>query len=175
MDYTSIAANKVRINSLSAKGVIINVPESVFVGEEVHLDNIEPGVIIGLGSKILGGETMIGADTEIQGAAVIKNCLIGRNCNLAAGEYSDSVLLDNCGTVGWARVRGHSAWEEESRIAHNVDSKTTVLGYKTTLGSLINFPNVLMLGGTSPLIEVGAEVVVLEVGSNVGEEVVFTA
>ena len=39
-----------------------------------------------------------------------------------------------------------------------MDTKTTVLGYKTTLGSLINFCNVLMLGGTSPRLEVGSEV-----------------
>jgi hypothetical protein len=39
-----------------------------------------------------------------------------------------------------------------------VDTKTTVLAYKTTLGSLINYCNVLMLGGTSPRLEVGAEV-----------------
>jgi len=84
--------------------------------------------------------------------------MIGRRCTLHAGEYLDSVLLDGCSTVGWARVRGHCAWEEGTQAAHNVDTKTTVLGYKTTLGSLINFCNVLMLGGTSPRLEVGAEV-----------------
>jgi len=60
--------------------------------------------------------------------------------------------------VGWARIRGHSAWEEGSNSAHNCDTKTSILGYKTTLGSLINFCNVLMLGGTSPRLEVGSEV-----------------
>ncbi|PIU50893.1 hypothetical protein COS91_07335 [Candidatus Desantisbacteria bacterium CG07_land_8_20_14_0_80_39_15] len=115
-------------------------------------------MVVGPGIKILGAETMIGKGTEIQGSAVIKNSQIGRNCSLAAGEYADSVLLDGCSTVGWARVRGHSAWEEESNSAHNVDTKTTILGYKITLGSLINFCNVLMLGGTSPRLEVGAEV-----------------
>ncbi|UCF37975.1 MAG: hypothetical protein JSU96_03690 [Acidobacteriota bacterium] len=101
---------------------------------------------------------MIGAGTEIVGAATIKNCLIGRGCSLHSGEYLDSVLLDRCSTVGWARVRGNCAWEEGTQSAHTVDTKTTVLGYKTTLGSLINFCNVLMLGGTSPRLEVGAEV-----------------
>ncbi len=154
----NVVANRALLEKLSAKAVIIPAPESVIIGEEVNLDNVEAGVVIGPGTKILGAETMIGAGTEIQGAAVIRNSLIGRNCSLAAGEYADSVLLDRCSTVGWARVRGHSAWEEESNSAHNVDTKTTVLGYKTTLGSLINFCNVLMLGGTSPRLEVGAEV-----------------
>lgn len=154
----SVAANRARVEELIAKGVEILAPESVIVGAEVNLDNMEPGAVLGPGTKILGAETMLGAGTEIQGAAVIKNSLIGRNCSLAAGEYADSVLLDGCTTVGWARVRGHSAWEEESNSAHNADTKTTVLGYKTTLGSLINFCNVLMLGGTSPRLEVGSEV-----------------
>jgi carbonic anhydrase/acetyltransferase-like protein (isoleucine patch superfamily) len=154
----SLVANRARLERLTAKGVHILAPESVIVGEEVNLDNVEATVVVGPGTKILGAETMIGAGTEIQGAAIIKNSLIGRNCNLAAGEYVDSVLLDRCSTAGWARLRGHSAWEEESNSAHNVDTKTTLLGYKTTLGSLINFCNVLMLGGTSPRLEVGAEV-----------------
>ncbi len=153
-----VAANQGRVEKLIANGMSILAPESVIVGEEVKLENLEAGVVIGPGTKILGAETMIGAGTEIQGAAIIKNSLIGRNCSLAAGEYADSVLLDGCSTVGWARVRGHSAWEEGSNSAHNCDTKTTVLGYKITLGSLINFCNVLMLGGTSPRLEVGAEV-----------------
>jgi len=153
-----VGASQARVEKLMAKGVCISAPESVVVAEEVNLDNIEAGAVIGPGTKILGAETAIGAGTEIQGAAVIKNSLIGRNCSLAAGEYADSVLMDGCSTVGWARVRGHTAWEEGSNSAHNVDTKTTVLGYKTTLGSLINFCNVLMLGGTSPRLEVGSEV-----------------
>ncbi len=153
-----VKANQARVEKLIAKGVNILAPQSVIVGEEVNLDNVEPTAVIGAGTKILGPDTMIGAGTEIQGAAVSKNALIGRNCSLAAGEYADSVLLDGCSTVGWARVRGNSAWEEGSNSAHNVDTKTTVLGYKTTLGSLINFCNVLMLGGTSPRLEVGSEV-----------------
>ena len=152
------AANKARVAKLCEKGVGIISPESVVVGEEVNPDNVEADVVVGPGTKILGEDTMIGAGTEIQGAALINNSLIGRNCSLAAGEYADSVLLDGCSTVGWARVRGNSAWEEESNSAHNVDTKQTVLGYKTTLGSLINFCNVLMLGGTSPRLEVGSEV-----------------
>ncbi len=155
--------NKVMINreiveNLIKREVNILSPQSVIIGEDVNLENIEPGVVIGPGTKILGSKTKIGKGTEIQGSAVINNCSIGRDCSLSSGEYTDSVFLDGCSTVGWARIRGHSAWEEESNSAHNVDTKTTILGYKSTLGSLINFCNVLMLGGTSPRLEVGAEV-----------------
>jgi len=158
MANDAVVANRNRVKALLDRGVQIPAPESVVVGQEVVLENIEPGVVIGPAVKILGAETMIGAGTEIQGAAVVKNSQIGRKCNLAAGEYADSVLLDGCSTVGWARLRGHSAWEEGSNSAHNCDTKTTLLAYKTTLGSLINFCNVLMLGGTSPRLEVGSEV-----------------
>ncbi len=146
------------VRALLSRDVEILSPESVTVGDDVNLDRIEAGVEIGPATVITGADTMIGAGTRIAGAATIRNCMIGRNCALQAGEYLDSVLLDRCSTVGWARVRGHCAWEEGSQSAHNVDTKTTVLGYKTTLGSLINFCNVLMLGGTSPRLEVGAEV-----------------
>ncbi len=153
-----IAANRSRVEKLIAKGVNVLAPESVVIGEEVDLDNIEPGVVIGPATTILGADTMIGAGTEIKASATINNSMIGRNCGLHSGEYLDSVLMDGCSTVGWARLRGNSAWEEGSNSAHNVDTKATVLGYKITLGSLINFCNVLMLGGTSPRLEVGAEV-----------------
>ncbi|HYK90830.1 MAG TPA: hypothetical protein VE398_18800 [Acidobacteriota bacterium] len=158
MSDESLESARHRVRLLREKEVEILSPESVMVGSDVNLDHIEPGVRIGPGTTISGNETMIGAGTRIVGAVSIGNCLIGRNCSLHAGEYLDSVLLDGCSTVGWARVRGHSAWEEGTQAAHNVDTKTTVLGYKTTLGSLINFCNVLMLGGTSPRLEVGAEV-----------------
>jgi carbonic anhydrase/acetyltransferase-like protein (isoleucine patch superfamily) len=147
-----------RVRLLREKKVEILSPESVTVTSDVNLDNIEPGVQLGPGIVISGDGTTIGSGTRIIGGATIRNCLIGRNCSLHAGEYMDSVLLDGCSSVGWARIRGHSAWEEGTQSAHNVDTKTTVLGYKTTLGSLINFCNVLMLGGTSPRLEVGAEV-----------------
>ncbi len=158
MSEEKVQANRHRILELQRRDVEILNPESVTVDESVNLENIEAGVRIGSGTTIKGSATMIGAGTEIKGAATIKDCLIGRNCSLHSGEYLDSVLLEGCSTVGWARVRGHCAWEEGTNSAHNVDTKTTVLGYKTTLGSLINFCNVLMLGGTSPSLEVGAEV-----------------
>lgn len=158
MSKEKVQANRERVLALQKKGVEILNPESIAVGEIVNPENIEAGVRVGPGTSIDGPATMIGAGTEIKGASVIRDCLIGRNCSLHSGEYLDSVLLDGCSTVGWARVRGHCAWEEGTNSAHNVDTKTTVLGYKTTLGSLINFCNVLMLGGTSPRLEVGAEV-----------------
>jgi len=158
MSADRIAVNRGIVGKLMEKGVEVPAPESVVVGEEVPLENIEAGVRIGPATTILGADTAIGAGTEIKGSALIKNSLIGRNCSLHSGEYLDSVLLDGCSTVGWARLRGHSAWEEGSNSAHNVDTKTSVMGYKTTLGSLINYCNVLMLGGTSPRLEVGSEV-----------------
>lgn len=158
MSHERLESIREKIRILQGKGVEIPSSESVTLGNDVNLDNIEATARIGPGTSISGAGTMIGAGTSIVGAATIRNCLIGRNCMLHSGEYLDSVLLDGCSTVGWARVRGHSAWEEGTQTAHNVDTKTTVLGYKTTLGSLINFCNVLMLGGTSPRLEVGAEV-----------------
>jgi carbonic anhydrase/acetyltransferase-like protein (isoleucine patch superfamily) len=158
MSEKKAEANRKRVRKLQKRGVEILTPESIVIGQSVKLKNIQAGVTIGPGTTIEGSATMIGAGTKIKGSATIKSCLIGRDCSLHSGEYLDSVLLDGCSTVGWARVRGHCAWEEGTNTAHNVDTKTTVLGYKTTLGSLINFCNVLMLGGTSPKLEVGAEV-----------------
>lgn len=159
MSSENLEESRKRVASLVERGdVEIAAPDSLFVGPDVELDQIESGVSLGPGVTIRGSQTVIGAGTSIAGAAYLTNCLVGRNCSLQAGEYLDSVLMDGCSTVGWARVRGNSAWEEGSGCAHNCDTKTTVLGYKTTLGSLINFCNVLMLGGTSPRLEVGAEV-----------------
>jgi len=159
MSIQEFEQNREKVRELlNRNDVVILNPDSVTIGNEVCLDDIEAGAKIGPGTTIAGKDTMIGSGTHIVGAATIRNCKIGRNCTLHAGEYLDSVLLDGCGTVGWARIRGNCAWEEGTQSAHNVDTKTSVFGYKTTLGSLINFCNVMMLGGTSPRLEVGAEV-----------------
>jgi bifunctional N-acetylglucosamine-1-phosphate-uridyltransferase/glucosamine-1-phosphate-acetyltransferase GlmU-like protein len=92
---------------LQEKGVEILNPESVTVAESIDPEKIEAGVRLGPGTVIEGSKTRLGAGTEIKGAATIRECLIGRNCSLHSGEYLDSVLLDGCSTVGWARVRGH--------------------------------------------------------------------
>ncbi len=78
MTVDSIAANRARVDKLIAKGVAIAAPDSVVIGEEVALDNIEAGVVIGPATTITGADTMIGAGTSIQGSAVIKSSQIGR-------------------------------------------------------------------------------------------------
>ncbi|HDY65276.1 MAG TPA: hypothetical protein ENH84_03460, partial [Phycisphaerae bacterium] len=70
--YRCEACHAPRVEELIAKGVNVLAPQSVIVGEEVNLDNVEPTVVLGAGTKILGVDTMIGAGTEIQGSAVIK-------------------------------------------------------------------------------------------------------
>ena len=105
------------------------------------------------------------------GELILPRCLasLRRAAETAGlGPVLDTVIADDQSTDrGLAAIRrdfpnvrviemkqrsgfGVTANTAVANCAHNCDTKQTVLGYKSTLGSLINFCNVLMLGGTSP-------------------------
>ena len=81
--------------------------------------------------------------------AVLENCQLGRKVKLNGGYFSGAVFLDGANMGSGAHVRGGTILEEEANGAHTVGLKQTVLLPYVTLGSLINFCDVLMAGGTS--------------------------
>ena len=141
-----------KIAQLIARGVRIASPESIEIGPEVDVEAISgDGVTIHAGSKIFGDETAIltGAVIGFEAPATIKNCQIGPGVELKGGFFEDAVFLANAKAGLGSHVREASIFEEQASIAHTVGTKHTILFPFVTLGSLINFCDCLMAGGTS--------------------------
>ena len=141
-----------KIRQLINKGVRIARPDSIEIGEEVDIDHISgDGVAIHAGSKIFGNSTVILRDVKIgfEAPASIKNCQIGPEVELKGGFFEDAVFLAKVKAGLGSHVREACIFEEQASIAHTVATKHTILFPFVTLGSLINFCDCLMAGGTS--------------------------
>ena len=139
------------LKKLQDKGVQIPCPESVEIGKDVSLDRISgDGVVIHSGCRIFGPDTLIMAGTELgyETPVTVDNCQIGRKVNLNGGYCCESVFLDSSSMGSGAQIRSACLLEEGASGAHNVGLKHTVLLPYVTLGSLINFCDCLMAGGT---------------------------
>ncbi len=144
-------ADTLKIKQLINKGVIIKNPGAIAIGEDVSIDRISgDGVTIHAGSKIFGPKTLImdGCEIGYEAPATIDNCQIGANVNIRGGFISQSTLLKNVTVRSGVDIREGCLLEEEVRCAHTVGLKQTVLFPFVTLGSLINFCDCFMSGGT---------------------------
>lgn len=141
-----------KIENLLEKGVKIPNPDSIEIGDDVNTDRISGnGVVIHAGCKIFGSSTFVSHGTKLgyEGPVTIENCQIGPHVNLKGGFIKEAVFLKNA-TIGFgSHVREGTILEEESSIAHTVGLKQTILFPFVTMGSLINFCDCLMSGGTS--------------------------
>jgi len=142
---------KDKIDRLIKRGATIPSPQTVFIGEEVPLDRISGnGVVISPGCRIRGEKTLIMAGVKLgrEGPVTIEDCQVGPEVELKGGFFRQSVFLEKV-TMGYgAQVREGCILEEESSGAHSVGLKQTILFPFVTLGSLINFCDCLMAGGT---------------------------
>ena len=133
------------------KGVRFTAPFSVEIGEEVSLERISGrGVVIYGGAKIYGVKTLISAGVKIgyEGPATVVDCYLGPHVELNGGFFQSSVFLDKASMAAGAHVREGSLLEEEAKVGHAAGLKQTILFPFVTLGSLINFCDCLMAGGS---------------------------
>ena len=154
-DWEEEVALKVRghqkIVQLMEKGVDISNPLSLDVGAEINPDKISgDNVRIYPGCRIYGGETVIAPGAQIgkEGPVTIEDCQIGRNVELKGGYFERAVFLQASEMGSGAHVREGCILEEAARAAHCAGLKQTILFPFVTLGSLINFCDCLMAGGT---------------------------
>ncbi len=143
--------NRKKVETLLQRGVAIPCPESVEVGTEVDAERIAPGVVIHAGCRILGARTSIGPESELgaEGPVTFEDCQAGRKVTLKGGFFSGATFLDGSNMGGGAHVRPGTLLEEEASGAHTVGFKQTLFLPFVTAGSLINFCDALMAGGTS--------------------------
>lgn len=136
---------------LIEKGVIIPNPAGVFIDDDVDVDRIAADVVIYPGSKLFGKETYIAGGVRIgfEAPSTIENCYIGPGVSLRGGFFSGAVFLAGASCGSGSHVREGTIFEEQASIAHTVGLKQTILFPFVTLGSLINFCDCLMAGGSS--------------------------
>jgi UDP-N-acetylglucosamine/UDP-N-acetylgalactosamine diphosphorylase len=142
----------VKIEALLKKGVRIPNPASVDIDDSVDVDRISGDrVVIYSGCKIRGHATLIleGAILGYEGPVTVENCHIGPQVELKGGFFKNAVFLKRVTMGLGSHVREGTILEEESRVAHTVALKHTILFPFVTLGSLINFCDCLLSGGTS--------------------------
>jgi bifunctional UDP-N-acetylglucosamine pyrophosphorylase / glucosamine-1-phosphate N-acetyltransferase len=143
--------NQEQIVRLLQKGVSIPNPLTLDVGEEVNIDQISgKGVRIYPGCRIYGAKTVIseGAQIGYEGPVTVDDCRIGPHVSLKGGFFTRAVFLEGASMGLGAHVREGCLLEEGATGAHCVGIKQTVLFPFVTLGSLINFCDCLMAGGT---------------------------
>jgi bifunctional UDP-N-acetylglucosamine pyrophosphorylase/glucosamine-1-phosphate N-acetyltransferase len=141
-----------KIIQLIDGGVDIPNPLTLDIGEEVNVAQISGnGVKIYPGCRIYGEKTVIaeGAQIGSEGPVTIENCQIGPKVELKGGYFKGSVFLEKANMGLGAHVREACILEEQANGAHCVGLKQTILFPFVTLGSLINFCDCLMAGGTS--------------------------
>ena len=141
-----------KIVHLIEKGVDIPNPLTLDIGDDVQVDRISGhGVKIFPGCRIYGEDTVISAGVQIghEGPVTVENCQLGPKVELKAGYFKRAVFLEKANMASGAHVREGCILEEEANGAHCVGLKQTILFPFVTLGSLINFCDCLMAGGTS--------------------------
>lgn len=146
----TVAELEARLSILAGRGVSILDPRQTYVGPEVVLDNIHAGVVLFPGTR-LHGACWLGPGVEIgrEGPAVVIDSVLGERAAIASGYVEQAVLLRDARLGANAHVRAQTLLEEQASTAHAVGLKQTILLSFVTLGSLINFCDCLMAGGTS--------------------------
>ena len=114
---------------------------------------ISSSAIINSACRIIGNNVSIGPNCIIgeEGTVVIENCQLGKNVTLKGGYFKDSVFLDNSSVGSCAYIRKGTLMEEFSKAAHCVGFKETILFPFVTTGSLINFCDAFISGGTDKI------------------------
>lgn len=142
----------VQVKALLDKGVRMPLPQTVDVGAEVDPGRISgDDVVLYPGTRISGARTLIAAGCRLGKEAPVSldDCLLGQGVALKGGFFKASVFLEKANMACGAQVREGCLLEEEANGSHTVGLKQTILFPFVTLGSLINFCDCLMAGGTS--------------------------
>lgn len=140
-----------RLHDLLARGVRIPHPASVYVADDVVPARIAADVTLHAGCRISGAHTAMGSGSVLGAEApmTVDDCQLGAGVELKGGYASGAVFLDGANAGSGAHIRGGTLLEEEASIAHTVGLKQTILLPFVTTGSLVNFCDALMAGGTS--------------------------
>jgi UDP-N-acetylglucosamine/UDP-N-acetylgalactosamine diphosphorylase len=163
------------VAALAGRGVRIPVPGQVAIHRSVLLERIARGAVLHPFTRLSGAQTRIDSGAEIgkSGPATLENAWVGERAVigelgpvtlreaaagpgtvLGCGVAEHAVFLgkeaaDPAFTTGYGfRVRRGSLYEEDASSAQFTDTKMTVLLPWVTLGSGLNWCDILVAGGT---------------------------
>lgn len=139
------------LHSWIERGVIVPSPDQVWISGEVPEDAVEAGTILYPGTRLQGEALSIGPHCQIgsETPATLRNCQLGERVSLKGGFFDGAVFLDGSDAGSGAHIRPGTILEEEASLAHTVGLKQSIFLPFCVAGSLINFCDVLMAGGTS--------------------------
>lgn len=138
------------LNTLRARGVNVPAPETVWLGADLVPERFAAGATIHPGCRLQGAQTALGPEASVgaEGPATLINCQFGAGVGFASGFARQATLLDGVALGSGAHLRPGTLLEEQATGGHCVGLKQTILLPFVTLGSLINFCDCLMAGGT---------------------------
>jgi UDP-N-acetylglucosamine/UDP-N-acetylgalactosamine diphosphorylase len=136
---------------MKKKSINMFHPNTPIIGDEVDRARIGERATIHAGCRLFGSNTLIceGAELGFEAPVTVNNCYIGPNVKLKGGYFENAVFLEGAEAGSGSHVREGTIFEEQASIAHTVGLKQTILFPFVTLGSLINFCDCFMAGGTS--------------------------
>ncbi len=145
------AVQERRLADLVARGVHIVDPRQTYIDAAVVPGRIHPGVVLHPGTRLCGARTFLGPEAELgrEGPVTAVDCVLGERARIDGGYARDAVLLRGASAGSAAHLREATLLEEEASTAHAVGLKHTILMAFVTVGSLVNFCDLLMTGGSS--------------------------
>lgn len=140
------------VRQLEARGVRFLAPESIYIAPEVRPERFAAGSVIYPGCRLLGADLSLGADCVIGAEApvTLDNCQLGAEVTLAGGYLAGSTFLQGFKAGSGAHVRPACLFEEHAVIAHSTGVKQTIFMPWVMAGSLVNFCDALVSGGSGP-------------------------
>lgn len=139
------------MTALEERGVRVIDPRQTYIDADVRPERICAGAVLHPGTRLSGPRTFLGPDARVgtEGPATLVNSVLGQRAAVASGFLEGAVLLRDAKAGANNHLRGGTLLEEEASTAHAVGLKQTILMSFVTVGSLVNFCDALVAGGTS--------------------------
>jgi UDP-N-acetylglucosamine/UDP-N-acetylgalactosamine diphosphorylase len=140
-----------KVDALEAQGVTIVDRRQTYLDQDIDVSRICRGAVLYPGTRLIGPRIFIGPGAKVgtEGPATLENAILAENAEIASGYVTEAVMLRDARVGSNAHIRAATLLEEEASTAHAVGLKHTILMSFVTMGSLINFCDALISGGSS--------------------------
>ena len=125
--------------------------KNLIVSADVKKENLSEDLVCLSSSHVIGDKTVISSGCILgeESPVILKNCQLGRNVRLKGGYFTNAIFLDGSSVGAGAHIRAGTILEEESSLAHTVGLKESIFFPFVKSGSLVNFCDVFISGGSS--------------------------